>query len=385
MADRLDIVVFGATGFTGGLLASYLSHAAPLAVTLGVAGRNRAKLEEARARTGGRAEIIEASVDDPASLARMASRARVIATTVGPYARYGEPVVRAAVENGAHCLDITGEPSYVSDILAKHHVRAKDAGLKIVSCCGFDSIPHDLGVLYTVDQLDTSKPISIEGIVQAKGGISGGTWHSAVNAFSDMAASRRANEGLRYRDERGERVDRIGPTKLKPRREPRVKGWIAPMPTIDPEIVLRSAGIIGYGPRFRYGHYMRAGSLLDLAALGVGVGGVIALSQLAPTRNLLLKWKSPGEGQDEAARAKNFFRVTFLAEQEDRHLVTQVSGGDPGYTETSKMLGESALSIILDGDKLPNRFGVLTPAAAFGKPLIHRLDAAGLRFQTLSG
>ncbi|MFO0619716.1 MAG: saccharopine dehydrogenase NADP-binding domain-containing protein [Polyangiaceae bacterium] len=383
MADRLDIVVFGATGFTGGLLATYLSHAAPLAVRLGIAGRNRAKLEEARARTGGRAEIIEASVDDPASLARMAARARVIATTVGPYARYGEPVVRAAIENGAHCLDITGEPAYVADILTKHHQRAKDAALKIVSCCGFDSIPHDLGVLYTVKQLDDTRPITIEGIVQAKGGMSGGTWHSAVNAFADVRASRAANDALVYRDERGERPDRIGATKLRVRREPRVKGWIAPMPTIDPAIVLRSAGIIGYGPRFRYGHYLRAGSVLDLAALGVGVGGVVALSQLGPTRELLLKWKSPGEGQDEEARAKNFFRVTFLAEQEGRHLTTRVSGGDPGYTETAKMLGEAALSIVLDGDRLPNRFGVLTPAAAFGMPLVGRLDAAGLRFETL--
>lgn len=383
MADRLDIVVFGATGFTGGLLASYLSHAAPLAVRLGVAGRNRAKLEEVRARTGGRAEIIEASVDDYDSLLRMASRARVIATTVGPYARFGEPVVRAAIEGGAHCLDITGEPSYVADILEKHHARAQAAALKIVSCCGFDSIPHDLGVLYTVRQLDTSRPISIEGIVQAKGGISGGTWHSAVNAFSDMKASQRANEALRYRGDDGQKLDRIGPTKLGVRKEPRVKGWIAPMPTIDPEIVLRSAGIIGYGPRFRYGHYMRAGSIVDLAALGVGVGGVVALSQLAPTRNLLLKWKSPGEGQDEATRAKNFFRVTFLAEQEGRSLTTQVAGGDPGYTETAKMLGESALSIIVDGDRLPTRFGVLTPAAALGEPLIDRLNAAGLRFSTL--
>lgn len=383
MADRLDIVVFGATGFTGGLLASYLSHAAPLAVRLGVAGRNRAKLEEARARTGGRAEILEASVDDPASLARMASRARIIATTVGPYARYGEPVVRAAIENGAHCLDITGEPTYVADILGKHHTRAKDAGLKIVSCCGFDSIPHDLGVLYTVKQLDESKPMTIEGVVQASGQVSGGTWHSAVNAFSDMRGSNAASNALRYVGENGEKLDRIGPTKLGVRYEPRVKGWIAPMPTIDPAIVLRSAGMIGYGPHFRYGHYLRAGSLATLAALGVGVGGVIALSQLKPTRDLLLKWKSPGEGQSDEERAKNRFRVTFLAEQEGKRLTTSVSGGDPGYTETAKMLGESALALAVDGDRLPNRFGVITPAAAFGTTLIQRLNAAGLRFENV--
>lgn len=379
MADRLDIVVFGATGFTGGLLASYLSHAAPLAIRIGVAGRNRAKLEEARARTGGRAEIIEASVDDYDSLLRMASRARVIATTVGPYVRYGEPVVRAAIEGGAHCLDITGEPAYVADLLDKHHERAKSAALKIVSCCGFDSIPHDLGVLYTVKQLDDTRPITIEGIVQASGGISGGTWHSAVNAFSDMRGSRAASDRLRYR----EAGDRVGSSKLRIRREPRVKGWIAPMPTIDPAIVLRSAGIIGYGPRFRYGHYVRAGSIATLAGLGIGVGGAVALSQLKPTRDLLLKWKSPGEGQSDEERARNYFRVTFLAEQEGRHLTTRVSGGDPGYTETAKMLGESALSIILDGDKLPNRFGVITPAAAFGMTLVGRLNAAGLRFETL--
>jgi short subunit dehydrogenase-like uncharacterized protein len=383
MTDRLDIVVFGATGFTGGLLASYLSHAAPLALKLGIAGRNRDKLEQVRARTGERAEIIEASVDDPASLARMAARARVIATTVGPYARYGEPVVRAAVENGAHCLDITGEPAYVADILAKHGGSARSAGLRIVSCCGFDSIPHDLGVYYTVEQLDRTKPIRIEGIVQAKGGISGGTWHSAVNAFSNMSASRGANEGLRFRGANGEKLDRIGPTKLGVRYESRVRGWIAPMPTIDPEIVLRSAGIIDYGPRFRYGHYMRAGSVFNLAGLAAGVGAVVGLSQLQPTRDLLLKWKAPGDGPDEATRARNWFRVTFLAEQEGRSLTTRVSGGDPGYSETAKMLGECALAIIVDGDRLPARSGVLTPAAAFGDVLIRRLNTAGIKFETL--
>jgi short subunit dehydrogenase-like uncharacterized protein len=163
-----------------------------------------------------------------------------------------------------------------------------------------------------------------------------------------------------------------------------VKGWIAPMPTIDPEIVLRSAALLDYGPHFRYGHYLRAGSIVDLAGLGFAIGGIVAGAQLETTRNMLLKWKSSGDGPDEAARAQNFFRVTFLGDDGTKRIVTRVSGGDPGYGETAKMLSEAALALVLDRPKLEERAGILTPATALGEVLIDRLNRVGIEFQTMN-
>jgi len=194
MNEKRDITVFGATGFTGKLTALYLAEHAPAEVKVAIAGRSRSKLEQVRdevaQKTGKTLEIVEASVDDPSSLKKMAEGTRVIATTVGPYARYGEPLVAAAVEAGADGIDITGEPEFVSNVIGKYDARAKERGVRIVDCCGFDSIPHDLGTYYTVSKLDRSAPIQVEGFVSAKGTVSGGTWHSAVNAFSKLRTAR---------------------------------------------------------------------------------------------------------------------------------------------------------------------------------------------------
>ena len=385
-ANRLDVVLFGATGFTGALTAEYLARHGGPSLRWGIAGRSRSKLDAVATRLAEidgatpTPEVITASIDDPASLEAMAESARVVATTVGPYARYGEPVVAACVAGGADYLDITGEPEFVSNIRELHGPAAEEKGLRLVSCCGFDSIPHDFGALFTVRQLPSDQPIRVEGIVSAKGQFSGGTWQSAVEAMGRMRKGKK-----RRRTSGGEPPARkVRPLATRVRYEKRVKGWIAPMPTIDPVIVLRSArDLDDFGPDFRYGHSMRVGGFPKLIAGGMAVGSVFALAQLPPTRKLLLGMKSSGEGPDAETRAKSRFRVTFLGQAGDQRVVTEVRGGDPGYGETSKMLAESALCMAFDRDRLPELYGHRTPAAALGDPLLERLQAAGIEFEVM--
>ena len=309
----------------------------------------------------------------------MAGQARVVATTVGPYARYGEPVVAACVAGRADYLDITGEPEFVSRIRRNHGPEAEKKGLRLVSCCGFDSIPHDFGALFTARQLPSDQPIRIEGIVSAKGTVSGGTWQSAVEAMAGMGRGAKSPKTKREPSPR-----KIRPLRTRVRYESKVKGWICPMPTIDPVIVLRSARQVeDFGPDFRYGHSMRIGSLPRLMAGGAMLSGVFTMAQLPPTRKLLLRMRTSGEGPDAETRAKSSFRVTFLGQAGDKKVITEVRGGDPGYGETSKMLAESALCMAFDRDDLPARFGHLTPVAALGDPLFHRLQAAGIEFEVV--
>jgi short subunit dehydrogenase-like uncharacterized protein len=382
-----DVVVFGATGFTGRLAAEYLARKGlETPIRWAIAGRSAARLAEVRAALAAidpacaSLGILEASSGDPASLERMARQARVILTTVGPYAEHGEPLVAACIKEGAHYVDITGEPDFVDGLLDRHHASARAAGVRIVNCCGFDSIPHDLGALFTVKQLPAGAPMTVEGFVQAKGTFSGGTWQSAIGAMGNLRGrpKRPREEATSGRKVRG----------IKPRirHEARLGAWVCPMPTIDPQIVLRSARALeAYGPDFRYGHYVQIRSALTLAGLVVGVGAVVALAQIPPARELLRKVRGSGEGPSEAERASGRFRVTFFGEGGGQRVVTRVSGGDPGYTETAKMVAESALCLAFDGDRLSSPGGVLTTAVAMGDVLIDRLQKVGIRFEVIEG
>lgn len=379
-----DVVVYGATGFTGQLVAEYMARKGEVPPERwALAGRNPSKLEGVRADVAKIDErlasmaLVEASADDPTSLRAMAARTKVVLTTVGPFIRYGEPLVEACVAEGTHYVDITGEPEFVANIERRFGEEAANKKLKIVSCCGFDSIPHDLGVLYTVDQLAPAESIEIKGYVWASGSFSGGTWNSAVDAFERMRdqpdAPREEASGGR----------KVGSVKDKVHRVDSMDRWAAPMPTIDPQIVKKSARRLDqYGRSFRYGHYVTLKSLPKLIGLGAAVGGAVALAQVGPGAKLLRKLKSPGEGPTPEERAKARFSVTFEAVADGRHLNTRVSGGDPGYDETAKMIAESAACIAFDD--CPEGYGVTTPAHAMGQPLIDRLVAAGMVFETLS-
>lgn len=388
--DRaFDIVVFGATGFTGGLTAAYLAQHGGETLRWVLAGRDPEKLARVRsALPRGSApapELYVANAGDANALADMVKKTRVVLTTVGPYIRYGEPLARACAEAGTHYVDLTGEPAFLELVRSRYHEVAKTRRAKIVNACGFDSIPHDLGAYFTLQKLrermrDDERgrlPVSIEGVVRAGGTFSGGTWHSVLEA---MQKAPEANE-LREPLPNGRKVGSL-PRTIHYRRD--LGLWAVPMPTIDPLIVQRSARVLDvYGPEFRYGHFLGLKHLYQIAALGVGFGTVGVLAQLPPTRALLEKVRAPGEGPDEATRKKGWFSVTFDGRAGDHAVRCRVRGGDPGYGETAKMIAESALSLALDEDRLPQHYGVVSTAAAIGDVLLERLVRAGIQFEEL--
>jgi len=388
MAERqYDLALFGATGFTGGLTAEYLAANAPDGLRWALVGRNRAKLEAVRSRLAAASpaapepDLLEADAADAGALAKVAESARVVITTVGPYALYGGPLVAACAAAGTDYVDLTGEPEFADRMWVEHHAEAERTGARLIHCCGFDSIPHDLGAYFTVKQLPEGVPLTVNGYVRSGASFSGGTYHSAINGF----ARARQTLGVAKERRRGEPRPpgrEIHSSSPGIRHDSALGGWVVPLPTIDGAIVRRSAAALErYGPNFTYGHHMVAKRLATIAALGAGVGAVALLAPLPPTRKLLLKIKSPGEGPDEAERAKSWFKVKFVGEGGGRRVVTEVSGGDPGYGETSKMLAESALCLAFDD--LPETSGQVTTAAAMGDALLARLQRAGISFRVL--
>ncbi|NYD43345.1 saccharopine dehydrogenase family protein [Nocardioides panaciterrulae] len=390
--DReFDVVLFGATGFTGQLTAAYLARHAPAGLRWALAGRNQEKLAAVRLRLAaidpelGRLELLRADVSDPGSLADVAARARVVITTVGPYLTYGEPLVAACAEAGTDYVDLTGEPEFVDRMYTAHHATAERTGARIVHACGFDSIPHDLGVFYTVQQLaasgPVSGPVSVRGVVRASGMFSGGTFHSALTAMSRPRQMRQAAADRRRVQRRPEgRSSRA--VAGKPHRDGTLGLWLLPLPTIDPLVVARSgAALAAYGPEFRYSHYAGTKTLRYAVGGAAGVSALALAAQVGPLRNLLLGRVKQGEGPDEGKRARSWFTVDFVAEGDGRTLHTRVSGGDPGYDETATMLAESALCLALDDN--PPTAGQVTIAQAMGDALLRRLQDAGIRFEVV--
>lgn len=384
---EFDVVLFGATGFTGLLTAEYLASHAPSGCRWAIAGRSRERLGTVRERLAeinpscAGLELLVADVTDRDALRAVASRARVVATTVGPYLRYGETLVAVCAEVGTDYLDLTGEPEFVDRTYLEHHEAAVASGARIVHSAGFDSIPYDLGVLFTVQRLPEGVPLSVRGYVSASGTFSAGTYHSAINAFSrfrEMAAVARQRRRVEPRPE-GRRVKGL---KGRPRFDKAVGAWVLPMPTIDPIVVLRSARALDrYGPDFTYTHYLAVRKLPVAAGIVGGVGAAMVLAQVPPTRRWLLGRMAAGEGPTRERRDKAWFRVRFVGEGGGRRVVTEVSGGDPGYGETAKMLGESALCLAFD--ELPKTSGQVTTAVAMGDRLTDRLVRAGLTFRVV--
>lgn len=384
MADDrdLDLVLFGATGFTGALTAEYLATHAPSGLRWALAGRSPERLAAVRDRLGLDVELLHADVTDPASLADLARRAKVVITTVGPYLQYGEPLVAACAEAGTDYVDLTGEPEFVDRMYVAHHATAERTGARIVHACGFDSIPHDLGAYYTVRELAAGGPVTLRGVVRAGGTFSGGTFHSALHQFSRAAQMKQAMAARRRAEPRPEgRSSRA--VSGKPHRDPVLGFWLVPLPTIDPFVVARSgAALASYGPEFRYSHYAGTTTLRYAVGGALGAGALALAAQVGPVRDQLLKRVPQGEGPDERRRAKAWFTVDLVGEGDGRTLHTRVSGGDPGYDETAKMLAESALCLAFDDN--PPTAGCVTTAQAMGEHLLTRLSAAGIRFETVA-
>ncbi len=384
---QYDLVLFGATGFTGGLTAEYLAAQAPAGMRWALVGRSRAKLDAVAARLAAaspeapRPDVVVADAADREAMRGVAGSTRVVITTVGPYILYGEPLVAACAAAGTDYVDLTGEPEFVDRMWIDHHAEAERSGARLVHCCGFDSIPHDLGAYFTVQQLPEGVPLKVNGYVKSNASFSGGTFHSAINGFARARQTMSAAKERRQAESRpSERKIHSAPARIH--HDTQRGGWTVPLPTIDGTIIRRSAAALDrYGPDFTYGHHMVAKHLATVGAIAGGVGTAGLLAQLPPTRKLLLKLKSPGEGPSEAERERSWFKVVFVGEGGGKRVVTEVSGGDPGYSETSKMLAESGLCLAFD--ELPERSGQLTTAVAMGDALLARLQRAGIDFKVL--
>jgi short subunit dehydrogenase-like uncharacterized protein len=380
-----DIVLFGATGFVGTLTAEYLAAHAPEGLRWAIAARDTTKLERLRERLAAidpacaELPVLRADAADPASLREIAEHARVVATTVGPYQTYGEDLVAACADAGTDYADLCGEPEFVDLTYVRHDARARETGARLVHACGFDSIPHDLGAYFTVRQLPEGVPLTVDGFVRAEGMFSGGTFASALNQFS---RGRHVVAAARERKRHEPRV--VGRRAYAPPGAPRfakeVGAWALPLPTIDAQIVQRSARALEqYGPDFRYRHYAAVERLPFVVGGLAAVGATLAAAQVPPLRRWLSDRLKPGEGPSEEKRAKSWFRVRFVGEGGGRRVFTEVSGGDPGYGETAKMFAESALCLAFD--ELPSTSGQVTTAVAMGDSLIERLRSAGISFR----
>ena len=399
-ARDLDIVIYGATGFVGRLTAEYLAAHAPAGARIGLGGRTQAKLEAVRGDLGVDWPLVVADSGDERALAEMAGRARVVATTVGPYGPSGRPLVEACAQAGTHYADLSGEVLFMRAAIDRHHETARGTGARIVHAAGFDSIPSDLGVMaaHAAARRDGAGALEDTTMVVTglRGGISGGTIASMrgqlLEMQGDKAHRRTILDPYALSPDRGAEPD-LGPQRelQRPARDPEL-GWLAPfvMASINTRVVRRSNALQdwAYGRRFRYREVMRAGggplAPAMAGAVTAGLGALAAGLSFGPTRSLLDRiLPSPGEGPSRSTREKGYFAIEVHARTSTgRKYVARVKGkGDPGYAATAVMFGEAALCLALDGDDLPGGGGVLTPATAMGETLAQRLRAAGLTIE----
>jgi short subunit dehydrogenase-like uncharacterized protein len=405
-ARSFDITVYGASGFVGRLLAGHLAEHAPPGTRIALAGRSRARVEAVRAvlPSAGRGwPVVEADSTDPASLAALAERTRVLVTTVGPYARYGLPVVEACARAGTHYADLTGEVLFVREAIDRFDTVARESGARIVHSCGYDSVPSDLTTLLLAQRAAADGAGGLRDVrlvATARGGLSGGTIDSMraqLEAVArDPALRRILTDPYALSPDRDAEPDTRQPADAGPPARTPDGRWTAPfvMASFNTRIVRRSNALQdwAYGRGFRYGEVMGCGrgplGAVTAAGVTAGLAATLAAMSFPPTRTVLDRvLPAPGSGPAEDTRAKGWFRMAVEAEAEDgrRYRATAGGSGDPGYAATSVMLGQSALALALDGDRLPDRAGSLTPATALGDVLVERLRAAGHTYEVAPG
>nr|WP_090339878.1 trans-acting enoyl reductase family protein [Mycolicibacterium malmesburyense]CRL68502.1 saccharopine dehydrogenase [Mycolicibacterium malmesburyense] len=402
---EFDIVLYGATGFVGRLTAEYLARTASGA-RIALAGRSPDKLLAVRDSLGAGAgswPLITADASQPSTLNEMAARTRVVVTTVGPYARYGLPLVAACAAAGTDYADLTGEPLFMRESIDRYHEQAAANGARIVHACGFDCIPSDLTVfaLYRRAQRDGAGELTDTNLVVRafRGGVSGGTAASLIEvireASSNEESRRLMNDPYTLSQDRAAEPELGGQPDLRWRRggeiAPELSGhWVGPfvMAAVNTRIVRRSNALLdyAYGRRLEYGEQMSMGkSALAPVTSALSAAGNAATMALGtrffhrvPTKVVERVLPKPGTGPSEQVRENGFYDIETYATTTTgaRYRAVMSQKGDPGYKATSVLLGESALALALDRDKLSGLRGVLTPAAAMGDALLDRLPAA---------
>ena len=401
-----DLVVHGATGFTGRQAAVYVAEHAPEGLRWAISGRSAEKLaavQASLAAAGHTVPVIVADSHDAVAIDALARRTRVVLTTVGPYAKFGTALLAACAAAGTDYVDITGETPWVRDMIDVHHHTAQQTGAVIVPFCGFDSIPSDLGVWMLVDWIRREWGLSTRSVRSAyrlKGGFNGGTLDSAFTMAEQGTQKQMGHPFLLNPDRRGPPDARASQLHADPtgpwhdaQLGPADKGglWLAPffMAPVNSRVVRRSAAVWqawgqGYGDAFAYREGMMVRSRGEGLSITLGSAAAVALLATGAGRALARRFvPKPGEGPTEARMDGGFFTGVFVAEAEDgRVLRGRVHGdGDPGNRCTVRMLCESAFCLVLERERLPvaeRGGGVWTPATAFGGVLLQRLRAAGM-------
>ncbi|MCP2628213.1 trans-acting enoyl reductase family protein [Mycolicibacterium smegmatis] len=408
---EFDLVLYGATGFAGKLTAQYLAGAAGDA-RIALAGRSAEKLQAARDSIGGAAAdwpLVIADADNPSTLADMAARTRVVVTTVGPYTRYGLPLVAACAAAGTDYADLTGETMFIRDSIDRYHQQAVDTGARIVHSCGFDSVPSDLTVfaLHRRATADGAGELVDTDLVLRSfaGGVSGGTAASMIEVLrtssTDPAARAAMADPYTLSPDRSREPELGDQPDVRWRRgseiAPELAGyWTGAFAMAGPNtrIVRRSNALLdyAYGRRFAYAEQMSCGrspaapvaaALVTASnAATMGLGG--RFFDKIPSGLLERVLPKPGTGPSEQTRERGHYRVeTYTTTTSGaRYVATMAQQGDPGYKATAVLLGECGLALATDRDKLSGLHGVLTPAAAMGDALLTRLPAAGVVLET---
>lgn len=405
MSKQYDVIVWGASGFTGRLVAEYLfkQYGANDTLKWAMGGRSLEKLEKVASLMGIKdIPFVTANSDDKASLIALVKMTKVVCTTVGPYAKYGSDLVAACVEHGADYCDLSGEVQWMRRMIDQHHEAAVANGVRIVHTCGFDSIPSDMGVYFLQREAKKQEGEYCQQIkfrVKAmKGGLSGGTYASLSNVMVE-AEKDKSIYGILMNpyglNPQGEMTGPDLPDLTSVKYDANAQAYIAPfiMAGINTKVVRRSNALCGYpyGKDFRYDEAMMTGKGFTGRIKGYGTLAMMGAMMAAKPGSIMKKvvdrvLPDPGEGPNKDERENGFFNILFLGKTADgKEINAKVKGDkDPGYGSTSKMLGESAVCLALDKDKTPKVAGILTPSIAMGDQLLERLQAyAGLSFEII--
>lgn len=392
MEKDIDIIIYGATGFTGKLCVKYF-QSLNTTVTWAMAGRNLIKLQKVAEDHQAKVEILLADSDDESALDNLTSRARVILSTTGPFHRYGSKLVASCIKNNAHYVDITGENFWVKGLIDKHHAEASSKGIRIIPSCGFDSIPSDLGAFFSAQAV--GKPIKrIESFHSYEGGASGGTLETMfsmgeLDLGDDLTNPFLLNPEDSYSDKQMQlSSDRVGIAKKS-----EINAWSGPfiMATANTRVVRRTEALLAlrqesYGSDFTYQEHAFHKSWWS-AAKSLVLTGLSVLVLLSPLKRLVKPFlPKPGEGPSESVQENGWFDCKFIVEADDgtKSVFNMNGKGDPGYKVTSKLVSECALCLIEDQDTLPGGSeygGILTSASGLGESLIARLKRVGINFE----
>ncbi len=392
-----DVVLYGATGFTGHQTAYYFDAHVGDKLNWAIAGRDRGRLEAIQASLRHPVPVIVADAHDDAAIDALVESTKVVLSTVGPYARYGECLLRSCVTRGTDYVDICGETVWIKRMIERYHDRAVQSGARIVPCCGFDSVPSDIGTWLLVDHFRAlgKRTRSVKAFFRARGGLNGGTVASLAAAMSspdhnqiddplllNPPDERTAREAIRSRDP------------ILPVLDADLGHWVAPffMGPINTRVVRRSAALAKlaqqtYGDEFHYQEYMNLGPNLSLLSSTIAATGTVLFGAVARvpaiTKFIESLAPAPGEGPSEQTMDEGFFECVLVGQSEDGATAWArlADDGDPGNRATVKMVCEAALALAIDRERLPRQAGILTPATAFDGVLAVRLADAGMQIE----